>query len=99
MFTSLAWAADGKGFYYARPERPAEERYFFQRIYFHQLGTAPAQDSLVAGSDFPRVAAIALSQNHRVVVASVANGTGGEFAHYLIGQAARLPRSPGLRTR
>ena len=87
---SLAWAADGKGFYYARPERPAEERYFFQRIYFHQLGTAPEQDNLVAGSDFPRVAQIGLSQNHRGVVASVANGTGGEFAHYLIGPGGKV---------
>jgi prolyl oligopeptidase len=89
---SLAWAADSKGFYYTRPERPAEEQHFFERIYFHQLGTAPAQDNLVAGSDFPRVAAIALdnSQNHRVVVASVANGTGGEFAHYLIGPGGKV---------
>jgi prolyl oligopeptidase len=87
---SLAWAADGKGFYYTRypgPGRPADEQHFFQRIYFHQLGADPTQDVLVAGSDFPKVAEITLdnSQNHRVVVASVANGDGGEFAHYLIG--------------
>ena len=41
---SLAWAADGTGFYYTRypgPERPAEEQHFYQRIYFHTLGTDP----------------------------------------------------------
>jgi prolyl oligopeptidase len=92
---SLAWAADGKGFYYTRypgPERPADEQHFFQRIYFHQLGADPARDQLIAGSDFPKVAEIALdnSQNHRVVVASVANGDGGECAHYLIGPDGKV---------
>jgi prolyl oligopeptidase len=87
---SLAWAADGNGFYYTRypgPERSADEQHFFQRIYFHKLGADPADDVLVAGSDFPKVAEIALDNhlNRRVVVASVANGDGGEFAHYLIG--------------
>jgi prolyl oligopeptidase len=87
---SLAWAADGTGFYYTRypgPERPAEEQHFYQRIYFHKLGTDPAGDTYVAGRDFPKVAEIALDnhQNSRVIVAAVANGDGGEFAHYLIG--------------
>lgn len=87
---SLAWAADGKGFYYTRypgPERPAQEQHFFQRIYFHRVGTDPAGDVLVAGGDFPKVAEIALDNhlNRSVVVASVADGDGGAFAHYLIG--------------
>jgi prolyl oligopeptidase len=87
---SLAWAADGTGFYYTRypgPERPAEEQHFYQRIYFHKLGADPAGDTYVAGRDFPKVAEIALDnhQNSRVIVAAVANGDGGEFAHYLIG--------------
>jgi prolyl oligopeptidase len=87
---SLAWAADGTGFYYTRypgPERPAEEQHFYQRIYFHQLGADPEGDTYVAGRDFPKVAEIALDnqQNSRVIVAAVANGDGGEFAHYLIG--------------
>ena len=92
---SLAWAADSKGFYYTRypgPERPAEEQHFFQRIYFHQLGADPASDALIVGSDFPKVAEITLdnSQNHRVIVASVANGDGGEFAHYLIAPDGKI---------
>jgi prolyl oligopeptidase len=91
---SLAWAADGAGFYYTRypgPDRPADEQHFYQRIYFHALGTDPASDVYVAGQDFPKVAEIALdTQNRRVVVASVANGDGGEFAHYLIGAGHRV---------
>jgi prolyl oligopeptidase len=92
---SAAWAADGTGFYYTRypgPDRPADEQHFFQRIYFHTVGADPAGDVYVAGQDFPKVAEIALdnSQNYRVVVASVANGDGGEFAHYLIGPGHRV---------
>jgi len=92
---SLAWAADGTGFYYTRypgPERPAEEQHFYQRIYFHKLGTDQADDTYVAGRDFPKVAEIALDnqQNSRVIVAAVANGDGGEFAHYLIGPDHRV---------
>jgi prolyl oligopeptidase len=92
---SLAWAADSKGFYYTRypgPERPADEQHFYQRIYFHRLGADWARDVLIAGSDFPKVAEIALDnrQNRRVVVASVANGDGGEFAHYLIGPDGKV---------
>jgi prolyl oligopeptidase len=91
---SLAWASDGKGFYYTRypgPERPADEQHFSQRIYFHELGADPAHDVLIAGSDFPKVAEIELDnrQNRLVVVASVANGDGGE-PHYLIGPDGKV---------
>src|SRR5262249_14518233 len=96
---SLAWAADGKGFYYTRypgPERPAEEQHFFQRIYFHKLGADPAGDVLVAGNDFPKVAEIELDNhlNRRIVAARVGNGAGGELALYLIGQDGKVTQVP-----
>ena len=86
---SLAWRADAKGFWYTRypgTDRPAAERHFFQQIYFHRLGDDPANDSYVLGKDFPKVAEIKLDArfNPQLVIASVANGDGGEFAHYLI---------------
>jgi len=86
---SLAWRADSKAFWYTRypgAERPADEQRFFQQIYFHKIGDDPAEDSYVLGKEFPRVAEVALSTrfNPNVVLASVANGDGGEFAHYLI---------------
>ena len=86
---SLAWRADGKGFWYTRypgPERPREEQHFFQEVYFHRLGDASAKDAYVLGKGLPKVAEIALENrfNADIIVASVANGDGGEFAHYLI---------------
>jgi prolyl oligopeptidase len=86
---SLAWREDGGGFWYTRypgSERPAEEQHFFQQIYFHALGSDPAGDAYVLGKDFPKVAEIHLdnSQNPHVVLATVANGDGGEYAHFIL---------------
>jgi prolyl oligopeptidase len=86
---SLAWRADSQGFWYTRypgTDRPLEERHFFQQIYFHRLGEDPANDSYVLGKDFPKVAEIKLDCrfNAQLVIVSVANGDGGEFAHYVI---------------
>jgi prolyl oligopeptidase len=87
---SLAWRADGSGFWYTRypgPEEAADRQHFYQQVYFHKLGDDPANDSYVIGKDFPKVAEIALSnkQNPNYTVIAVANGDGGEFAHYVLG--------------
>jgi prolyl oligopeptidase len=87
---SLEWRADAKGFWYTRypgPERPAPEQHFFQQVYFHKLGDDPSKDAYVLGKDFPKVAEVKLDAryNPKLIVVSVANGDGGEFAHYVIG--------------
>lgn len=87
---SLAWRADARGFWYTRfpgSDRPAAEQHFFQQIYFHKVGDDPAKDAYVLGRDFPKVAEIKLDAryNPKLIVVSVANGDGGEFAHYVIG--------------
>ncbi len=92
---SLAWRADSTGFWYTRypgAERPAEEQHFFQQIFFHRLGEDPAKDVYVAGKNFPKVAEIQLDNRFdpQQVVASVANGDGGEFAYYLISPDSRV---------
>jgi prolyl oligopeptidase len=92
---SLAWRADSKGFWYTRypgPDRPASEQHFYQQVYFHNLGDDPTRDAYVLGKDFPKIAEIALDgrQNTKYVVASVANGDGGQFAHYIIDQTGRV---------
>lgn len=87
---SIAWKADGSGFYYTRypqdNERPPEDADFYQQVYFHKLGTNAAQDTYVIGKDFPRIAEIRLhtSDDGRWLLASVGNGDGGQFAHYLM---------------
>ena len=87
---SIAWKADNSGFYYTRypqgDERPAEDANFYQQVYFHKLGTDPKQDSYVIGKEFPRIAEVQLhtSDDGNWLLASVGNGDGGQFAHYLM---------------
>jgi len=87
---SVAWNADGSGFYYTRyphfGERPEEDLAFYQQVYFHKLGTPSDSDTYVIGKEFPRIAEIELytSPDGKYVLAVVANGDGGEYAHYLL---------------
>jgi|SRR5579859_469524 len=87
---SIAWKADSSGFYYTRypqgNERPPEDANFYQQVYFHKLGSDASQDAYVIGKEFPRIAEIQLhtSDDGRWLLASVANGDGGQFAHYLM---------------
>jgi prolyl oligopeptidase len=86
---SVAWNADGTGFFYTRyprdGERPKEDLDFYQQVYFHKLGAPPSADSYVLGKDFPRIAEIVLagSDDGKSILVSVANGDGGEFAFYV----------------
>jgi prolyl oligopeptidase len=88
---SAAWNADGTGIYYTRfprkGERPETDLNFYQQVYFHKLGTLDAEDTYSIGKDFPQIAEIILESSHdgRYILASVANGDGGDFAHYLLG--------------
>jgi prolyl oligopeptidase len=86
---SAAWTPDSKGIFYTRyphaGERPEADLNFYQQIYFHKLGTPTSNDEYSAGKDFPRIAEIELhtSDHGRWLLATVANGDGGEFSHHL----------------
>src|SRR6202795_4417069 len=88
---SVAWNADGSGFYYTRypraGERPPEDLTFYQQVYFHRLLTDTRQDTYSLGKEFPRIAEIQLrsSDDGRYVLAVMENGDGGEYAYYLLG--------------
>src|SRR5438874_2109865 len=85
-----AWNADGAGIYYTRfprkGERPDADLNFYQQVYFHKIGTPDSEDAYSIG-DFPRIAEIKLEASHdgKYILATVANGDGGDFAHYLLG--------------
>jgi prolyl oligopeptidase len=50
-FSGAAWLPDGSGFFYSRYDEPTgdalEEANYFQKLFFHRLGTAQADDALV----------------------------------------------------
>src|SRR5437870_2541153 len=86
---SAAWTADGSGIFYTRyphaGERPEADMNFYQEVWFHRLGTPASEDKYEIGKEFPRIGEIALeaSEDGHWVLATVANGDGGDFAHYL----------------
>ncbi|UTY59347.1 prolyl oligopeptidase family protein [Massilia sp. erpn] len=51
-FSKTAWAHDGSGFFYSRYDEPSEAAKlagvnYFQKLYFHKLGTSQSADQLV----------------------------------------------------
>jgi prolyl oligopeptidase len=51
-FSRTAWTRDGKGFFYSRYDEPKEatklaDVNYFQKLYYHQVGTAQDADKLV----------------------------------------------------
>ena len=86
---SAAWTADNSGILYTRyphqGERPEQDVNFYQQVWFHRLGIPTTEDKYEIGKDFPRIGEIELDANQdgQWTLASVANGDGGDFAHYL----------------
>lgn len=51
-FTGAAWTHDHRGFFYARYDEPApaqtyQETNYFQKLYYHRLGTPQSDDALI----------------------------------------------------
>ncbi len=51
-FSNASWTNDGKGFYYSCYDKPNEEtkledRNYFQKLYYHKVGTKQEEDKLV----------------------------------------------------
>lgn len=86
---SLAWTHDNSGFFYTRYPREGErsdaDLAFYHQVYFHALGTDTAQDRYEVGKEFPKIAEIELqsSRDGQWILATVENGDGGEFMHWI----------------
>jgi prolyl oligopeptidase len=79
-FTSIAWAHDGSGFFYARYPQPATKdagtetaKVEHQRVYWHTLGEAQSEDVLVcAAPDEPEwMFGVEVSDDGRTLIVSV----------------------------
>ncbi len=87
----VTWDRDARGFFYARyphaGERPSADLPFYQQVYHHKLGTSGDADTYAVGREFPRIAENRLqtSTDGKYVLATVLNGDGGEFAHFIAG--------------
>jgi prolyl oligopeptidase len=83
-FSSPAFTADGKGFYYARYDAPASGRELDavvknQRVFFHRLGTPQTADTLVHAPDDPNfLHQVRVSDDGRWLVLSISRGSSGK---------------------
>ena len=88
----MAWLPDGSGFYYTRypqgQERHEADMDFYQQVYLHKLATPAAKDTYVLGKDFPRIAETSFSSSldFKHMLVEVANGDGGDYEQFLIGE-------------
>lgn len=97
---SVAWNAEGNGFFYTRyprsGERPEADLDFYQQVWFHKVGTPESSDVYVLGKDFPRIAETELTRSGdgKRILAHVSNGDGGEVEHHVFegGRWHRLTR-------
>jgi prolyl oligopeptidase len=93
---SLAWAADGKGFWYTRypgGDAPEVDRHFNMQVYFHRIGSDPKNDTLALGTKdgLERVSEIFLDNrfNRPSVMAMVQRGDGNIWAFYVLREGDR----------
>jgi len=90
---SLAWAQDGKGFWYTRypgADAPAAEQHFNMQVYFHALGGDAAKDPLALGTKdgLERVSEVFLENRFDKpdIMAMVQRGDGNIWAFYVLRQ-------------
>jgi prolyl oligopeptidase len=84
----VAWRPDGKGIFYtrypAKGERPDGDTDFWMTVWTHELGAPRDKDKKEMGDGLPKVAEIKLVADAKGrVLASVQDGDGGKFRHYL----------------
>jgi prolyl oligopeptidase len=102
---SVAWTADGTGLWYTRypaaGERPASDLDFYQSAWFHRLGAPRSADSLVLGTDLPKIAEIEFrtSEDDRHLLVLVRNGDGGEIGWWVRGADGVLHAVAGYHDR
>jgi prolyl oligopeptidase len=86
---SVAWNAEGTGFYYTHypreGQRPAADLNFYEQIYFHKLSSPQSEDTYALGKAFPRIVDIWLStsEDNRYILAEVGNSGSARFEQFL----------------
>ncbi|WP_045305063.1 prolyl oligopeptidase family serine peptidase [Saccharothrix sp. ST-888] len=101
--STVAWLADGSGFYYVRrlhPDlNPGEGRYH-RRVRFHLIGTDPDRDPVVFGTGREKTQhyTVRTSADGRWLTVSAAAGTAPRRDLWIADLTAGQPHRPDLRT-
>jgi prolyl oligopeptidase len=98
-FASIAWTADGGGFYYLRfPEPgsvPTEDEQYCGRIYFHRLGNPQQDDELIfAHAEREVVPLVQVASSGRWVVVTAQRGASDDSEVYVFDVRNPAPARP-----
>jgi prolyl oligopeptidase len=102
-FSSLAWLADGSGFYYSRFAEPQKEGKFQslninQAVYLHKLGTVQANDRLIYATPAApkRNHSAQVTDDGRYLVITTSEGTDERYELHVgrIGKEGRVKLRP-----
>jgi prolyl oligopeptidase len=81
-WSGMAWTKDGKGFYYGRYDEPhpgqeLEAANYYQKLYYHRIGTTQAEDVLVYRRDDEKEWSFSgyVSEDGRYLIITVGKGT------------------------
>src|SRR5206468_5843994 len=80
-FSAASWKKDGTGFFYSRFDEPAggkfESTNYFQKLFFHKLGTPQSDDKLVYKRDDQKEWEFGgnVSEDGRYLLISISQGT------------------------
>ncbi len=100
-FSVAQWSHDNKGFYYSRyPEPSADSKEltgqnFYQKVYYHKLGTAQAEDTLVFERPDEKTWGFGagVTDDGRYLLVSVWKGTGNQNLLYYQDLKKKAPKT------
>lgn len=99
-YSPIAWLPGGKAFYYVRRLAPEllkeEERQYHRRVYFHIVGSNPAEDVEIFGSglEMTNYYGVSLSMDGRWLTLSASAGTEPRNDLWLADLHASSPTAP-----
>jgi prolyl oligopeptidase len=102
-YTSVAWLPGGKAFYYTRRLAPGQvpegEEQFHRRVYLHQVGAAPDEDTLIFGDgrDKTDYYGVSVSRDGRWLTVSASAGTAPRNDLWLADLTASSESAPDLQ--
>jgi prolyl oligopeptidase len=102
-YSNVAWLPGGKAFYYTRrlpPEAvPDGESQYHRRVYLHQVGTPPDEDTLIfgAGREKTNYYGVSVSRDGRWLFISASRGTAPRNDLWIADLSESDPAAPDLR--
>ena len=102
-YSPVAWLPGGKAYYYVRRLDPAllppDQHQYHRRVWFHRVGTDPADDVEILGDglDMTNYYGVSVSMDGRWLVVSASAGTAPRNDVWVADLSRSAPEAPALR--